>query len=164
MFGCDKIKDIDLYYYNADRMDIKEYDRIVSAYIRYYHLRANRCKFGFYLWTILKLVLVAVLPVIQAVKLLDEFPWFVTAFSSGIFLIESILELWRFREKWILYRSTCNSLISVQRQFMGKNVEGTNERRREYIEIVEGIIGEEGKTWGEMTKDAKIKDNFSSRK
>lgn len=161
MFGCSKIKDIDLYYYNADKMDIKEYDRIVSDYIKYYHFRADRCKRGFYFCTVLKLMLIAILPIIQAAELLETLPWCIAAFSSGIFLIESILELWRFREKWILYRSTCNSLISVQRQFMGKGAEGVNEKRQEYIDIVEGIIGEEGNAWGKMVRETKEgKKNF----
>lgn len=154
----EKLKDIELYYY-LDKTNIEDYDQIVSSYIKYYHFRARKCKNSFYFWSMLKLLMVAVLPVIQSAGLLENLPWVVVAFSSGIFLIESILELWRFREKWILYRSTCNSLLSVQRCFMSSQEDGINEKRLEYIKIVESIIGEEARTWNDIAKNEKKEKN-----
>lgn len=149
------MEDIGLYYYNTCENSIEEYDRVVKSYIKYYHLRARRCKRGFYFWSVLKLILLAIMPVLQAAGVLVSITYLVAAISSGILLIESILELWRFREKWVLYRSTCNQLMSIQRFFMESRANDVDKKRLEYVEAVEAIIGDEARSWREISKDVK---------
>lgn len=152
MFGNEKIKDITLYYAVTDKITIKDYDKIVSNYIQYYNFRARRCKAGFYCLTVIKLLIISFIPIFDAMEIFDKIHWGITAFSSGIFFVESILEMCRVREKWILYRDTFNKLISVQRYFMGSTIKEIDENRLNYIGLVEDIIGEEAKNWYEIIK------------
>lgn len=143
------------YYCNSRDRDIKEYDKVVSSYITYYHVRASRCKYTFYIFSLIKLVLLACLPIFQAAKLLEEMPWFIQIFSSIIFIIESALEILRLKEKWILYRSTCNNLMSIQRQYAGIGKRNWDERTLDYINAVEEVINGEARQWVELSKAAK---------
>lgn len=152
MFGDKKIKNIDLYYFSTDKRNVEDYDHIVSNYIKYYHFRARRCKVGFYFWSVMKLCLIALMPVIQAINSFENSSWIIPVCTSGLFLIESILEIWRFKEKWILYRDTCNRLTSIQRQFMGSTAEGIDDERLIYIGLVESLIEEEVRNWYEMSQ------------
>ena len=142
------------YCCNGGGCDTKDYEEVVLAYIEYYHVRARRCKCGFYIFSVIKIVLIGMLPVLQAAGIVNSIPWIIAIFSSGILITESILELWRLKEKWILYRSTCNRLMTVQRQDVGKR-ENSGKEMEEYIAAVEAIISGEGDKWIEVSKDKK---------
>ncbi|MEY8483887.1 DUF4231 domain-containing protein [Lachnospiraceae bacterium 48-21] len=142
------------YCCNGGGCDTKDYEEVVLAYIEYYHVRARRCKCGFYIFSVIKIVLIGMLPVLQAAGIVNSIPWIIAIFSSGILITESILELWRLKEKWILYRSTCNRLMTVQRQYVGKR-ENSGKEMEEYIAAVEAIISGEGDKWIEVSKDKK---------
>ncbi len=146
------------YCCNGERGATKDYEEAVLAYIEYYHVRALRCKCGFYIFNVIKIILIGMLPVLQAAGVVNSIPWIIAAFSSGILITESILELWRFKEKWILYRSTCNRLMTVQRQYAGK-WGNSGKEMEEYIAEVEAIISGEGNKWIEVSKDKKHKED-----
>lgn len=144
--------EIRYYCCNCGGYETKDYEEVVLAYIEYYHARARRCKCGFYVFSVIKIVLIGMLPVLQVAGIVNSIPWIIAIFSSGILITESVLELWRFKEKWILYRSTCNRLMTVQRQYVGKR-ENSGKGMEEYIVAVEAIIGGEGDKWIEVSKD-----------
>lgn len=142
------------YCCDGGKYEMKDYEQTVLAYIEYYHVRAKRCKFGFYIFSLVKIILIGMLPVLQAAGVVDNISWIIAAFSSGILITESVMELWRLKEKWILYRSTCNHLMTIQRQYAGK-FGNSREEMEAYIEAVETIISGEGNKWIEVSKDRK---------
>lgn len=140
-----------------------EYNKAVSAYIKYYHIRAKRCKYAYYVLSLIKIMLVGTLPVLQAVGIIDTCSWLVAAFSSGILILESTMELFKLRDKWRLYRNTCNQLMTVQRKYTGERVSifEAKTKAKEYIATAEAIINGEAGMWLEISKDTK--ENKESR-
>ena len=53
---------------------------------------------------------------LQVIGILDQYAWTVTGLSPIVLFVESFMEMTRFREKWLMYRNTCNQLLSIQRQ------------------------------------------------
>lgn len=137
-----------------------EYDKVVAAYIIYYNSRSMRCKWSFYVISLMKLILLGMIPVLQTMGAAISFPWLVTSFSSGIIFLEAVQELFRLKEKWILYRNTCNSLLSVQRQYTGASQVKFDSKTIEYIAAIEEIIGEEARQWLEMSRERKQNQNI----
>ena len=45
-----------------------DYDKIVQSYIKYYHIRAQKCKQFYYAFTIIKIALAASIPVLQMIS------------------------------------------------------------------------------------------------
>lgn len=134
-----------------------EYDRIVSIYIKYYHMRAKKCKMLFYTGSVIKLGLLGVIPVFQVTGTFTKSPGLLTVLSSGAVFVEGCMVLFRLQEKWILYRNTCNRLLSVQRQYNGTRDREPDSQMLEYIAAVEEIIGDEARQWMEMVRDKKQK-------
>lgn len=141
------------YCYGGDSGE-RDYDQVVSEYIEYYHTKARRCKFGFHVFSLIKIMLIGIMPVLQAAGIVEDVPWTIAALSSGILVVESVIELWRLKEKWILYRSTCNRLMTLQRQHKGRSGKPDKEME-EYIAMVEAVINSEGDSWIELSKDKK---------
>lgn len=87
--------------------------------------------------------------------IVEKMPWLVAVFSLGILFIESVLEVWRLKDKWILYRSTCNNLMSIQRQYAGIGKKKLDARTIDYINVVEAVINGESGQWIELSRDMK---------
>lgn len=132
---------------------------MVTSYIEYYHMRARGCKAAFYTTNIMKFLLLGLIPVLQVAKLFEGSSWVLTAITSGIVFIESIQELFRMKDKWVLYRDSCNKLLSLQRRFLGGGGTQSEEERKQYISDVERLIGEEAGLWLGMAKEEKKKEN-----
>ena len=133
------------------------YLEIVDAYIVYYHMRAQKCKIQFYVFNVVKYLTLAIIPVIQALGGIDKYPWIATISASVCLFIETILKLWRTEEKWILYRSTNNTLMSEKRQYITSKgsynkVEDSFEL---FVERVESIIDDEAHKWVATFKEKK---------
>lgn len=155
----DKNKKVGIHQYCCDRGICRRdnYDKLILAYIDYYHKRALKCKWAFLIISLAKIILIGMLPVFQMTEVLGNFPWIITVLSSGTLIIESILELWRLKEKWILYRNTCNRLMAVQRQY-AETIEDKDSDLEKYISAIEYIINEEGNKWLETFRDKRTKN------
>lgn len=146
--------------YGMDR-DNEKYDDIVQAYIIYYHKRATRCKWEYYVMNTIKLVGIALIPVLQAIGILDQYAWTVTGLSAIVLFVESFMEMTRFREKWLMYRNTCNQLLSIQRQnamHTYKEEDEKYEARLQYVQAVEELVGDEAKQWYAVNKKEERKN------
>lgn len=121
----------------------------MDTYITYYHIRAKRCKICFYVCNIIKCSALAIIPVIQVCGGMEKYSWFGTVSASICLLVETILKLFRMEEKWILYRTTANALMSEKRKYMVSD--GFKKNPREYFEEfvtnIEAIIDGEGHKW-----------------
>lgn len=139
------------YYFQKDDTIEHDYLKIVGYYIEYYHFRASKCKYEYYGFNIAKYIALAAIPVIQSFGGIGKYPWIATIASSVCIFLESILKLWRTEEKWILYRSTSNRLMSEQRQYVTKRGKyyKKEDEFAEFIERVEGIVDEEARQWVE---------------
>lgn len=131
----------------------EELPGIVLAYIDYYHNRANLYKYAYRGLSILKYLALAVIPVIQASPAADKFSWTVAIFSSLCILLDSVINLFQMKEKWILYRNTNCKLMSEQRQYqlrMGGYYGLDSEKMMQlFVSRIEEIVGGESKEWRE---------------
>lgn len=130
-----------------------EYMEIVDNYIEYYCLRAHRCKIQYYTLNIIRLVALALVPVLEILNESIPFQWTTVLASSIAILMEGIIVLWRVRKKWALYRDTYNRLLRAQRKYMVKrkesnqNADENSKEFDEFFELVESIIQSEGNQW-----------------
>lgn len=136
-----------------------DYDKVVQQYIVYYHRRAVRCKWEYYILNTIKFIIIAGLPVFQVVGIADKFKWSVTAASSAILLLESFTGMVHFKDKWILYRNTCNQLMSIQRKHYFYEEDKIDDCILQYMQEVESVIGEEAKIWYDTSSKSKEKKN-----
>jgi len=131
----------------------EELPDIVLAYIDYYDNRADLYKYTYRILSILKYAALAVIPVIQISSAASDFPWIVAIFSSLCILLDSIINLFQMKEKWILYRNTNCKLMSEQRQYllhMGGYYGLDNEQCLQmFVSKMEEIVGCESKEWRE---------------
>lgn len=132
-------------YYFTDYANVKEnYLSIVKCYIEYYHRRARNCKRQYYICNMLKYLALAIIPVTQVIDSTKNLPWIAAVSSSLCIVIESILKLWRTQEKWILYRTTYNMLMSEQRQYIAL---GEEYKFDMFVQRVEALIDNEAYKW-----------------
>lgn len=105
----------------------------------------------------IKYLTLAVIPVVQGVQKIAEHTWVATISASVCLLIEAMLRLWRTEEKWILYRSTNNTLMSEKRQYVtSKGIyKNANDPCEILVERVESIIDDEAHKWVATFKETK---------
>ena len=132
----------------------------ISNYIKYYHLRAWKCKVAFYSFNVIKIVSVASIPVLQTFEPTDSGTCIVVASAVSI-LMESLIALFHLHDKWSLYRGANNALLKEKREYdMGqgkyKDKEDEDEKFTLFFNEVEGIISNEGEKWSKIIKEKKI--------
>lgn len=148
---------MDSYYLTEQtRKKDREYLDIVSNYIKYYHKRADGYRNWYLALSTIKLVALSVIPVMQASEWLSGFPWIAAVASSGCLFVESVTGLFHMRDKWHLYRSVENRLMSEERQYASKKGTYFHDKKRfhTFVENVKHIINEEGLEWKQMMKKA----------
>ena len=69
-------------YYYPGYMD--DYDKIVQSYIKYYHIRAQKCKQFYYAFTIIKIALAASIPVLQMISVVKKYPVILAIVAAAI--------------------------------------------------------------------------------
>lgn len=147
----------------------QDYFEVVSNYINYYSRRAQRCKNQYYGANIVKFIALASIPVIQMTNIAISRPWIAGSASAVCLFVESIMALWRTREKWIMYRDSYNMLTNEQRQYAigyGKYY-GERKQFQEFVVNVEKIISDEARKWSETVREKKDeqdnnKENYES--
>lgn len=144
-----KTEKIDLYCLNYVGATEQDYLKVVSNYIIYYQEHAKIYKVQYYALSILKIVVLMLIPVIQTISQVAMFSGFAALSSSICLALEAIMSLFHLKEKWILYRNTNNALLSEQRQFAtcsGKYCE-VKECFKMFVLNVEEIIDAEAREW-----------------
>lgn len=152
----------DLYYMDEkSTAEVKreKYLDVVHNYIRYYYTRAGHYKAWYLGLSVVKFVVLAVIPVSQTVPQIIELPWIVAGASSLCILLESLIELFGMKNRWILYRKVGNELMREERQYVtgtgayvGKNEE---EGFGIFVPNIENIIGNESSDWSRMVQEVK---------
>ena len=138
-------------YYYPGYMD--DYDKIVQSYIKYYHIRAQKCKQFYYAFTIIKIALAASIPVLQMISVVKKYPVILAIVSAAIVVIESFLVMTRSVEKWSLFRNNCNRLLQIQRVNAIKcaDSQSLTDEKRVYIQEVESVLDDEARRWNQLT-------------
>lgn len=98
---------------------------------------------------------------LQAIGMLDQYAWTVTGLSAIVLFVEPFMEMTRFREKWLMYRNTCNQLLSIQRQNAMHTYRKEDEKyesRLQYVQAVEELVGDEAKQWYAVNKKEQRKN------
>ena len=98
---------------------------------------------------------------LQAIGMLDQYAWTVTGLSAIVLFVEPFMEMTRFREKWLMYRNTCNQLLSIQRQNAMHTYRKEDEKyeaRLQYVQAVEELVGDEAKQWYAVNKKEQKKN------
>ena len=76
-------------------------------------------------------------------------------------VLEGINALFRWQEKWVLYRNAQNALMREIRQFVVR--EGIYQDEEKgfslFVETVEGIIDDEARKWNSYMKEQKEQKN-----
>lgn len=152
--GTSYNNDISLYYSEKGEGEERDYLKIVSNYITYYHLRAKRYKLQFYIFNTLKFVVLLILPILQSIECIASIPAITVAASSSCLFIEAILQLWKTKDKWIQYRNTNGMLMREYRKYMTKTEIYSKQGAAfdAFVENVEKIIDDEARKWCEIVK------------
>lgn len=133
----------------------EEYMGVVDNFIEYYGYRARKCKIQYYTLNIIRLLALALVPVLEVLNESISFQWAVVLASAIALLMEGIISLWKVRKKWVLYRDTYNRLLREQRKYVVKRNERnrmpyeTSEDFNKFFDLVESIIQSEGDKWKE---------------
>lgn len=159
-----KYKLADTYYYTAEKptegTTEAGYLKIVKNYIRYYYKYAERYKWWYLCLSIIKFLILAMIPVSQTIDALTSFPWITASASSLCILLESVTELFRMKEKWILYRKAGNDLLREEREYVtgtnGYSNKSEKEKFEKFVENAENIISEEASKWNRLLQTAKV--------
>lgn len=154
-------KSAEIYYiqgrFAIDRFE-NDYLRVVHNYIHYYYRTAEIYKWWYLVLCVVKLLILATIPVIQTISQMGGFPWVTAGLSGVCILLESVIQLFKMKEKWILYRRAGNDLMHEERKYvMGVGMYHANEQERmeRFVECVESLIINEAYKWNEMIQSIK---------
>lgn len=143
----------------AEEKNKAEYFRVVHNYVQYYYKRASLYKIWYLGLSVTKLLILAMIPVSQTFAKLSDLPWIAAGASSLCILLESVIELFRMKEKWVLYRKVGNDLMREGRQYAMKagayQDEDEEKNFRIFVVNAENIIGEESSSWKQMIQNIK---------
>ena len=153
----------DLFYIKKNDVklpeDEKEYLCFVYHYIQFYYNIAEYYKVWYRFLSVVKIMILAFIPVSQACDYLVKFPWVIALASSMCILLESVAALFNMKDKWILYRKVGNILMCEERKY----VTGTGAYQQEdkvknfklFVENTENIISSEADDWNQMVQSTK---------
>lgn len=143
----------------AKEMNKEEYFGVVHNYVKYYYERARVYKVWYLGLSVTKLLILAMIPVSQTFTQLSDLPWIAAGASSLCILLESVTELFRMKEKWVLYRRVGNDLMREGRQYAMKagvyQDEDEEKNFRIFVANAENIISEESTSWKQMIQNIK---------
>lgn len=141
----------DIYYqFNKRCEDVQQdYLKIVENYIEYYHRRASKCKSLYYCVSTIKIILIVIIPVIQLCNQSVIVKIISVLLSALVLAIESLLALYKSKDKWFLYRETCNVLMSELRKFRINSgcCTACNDMFEEFVQTIENMIHDEARKW-----------------
>lgn len=139
------------YQFNEECEDVqRSYLKIVENYIEYYHRRANECKYLYYTISTIKIVLIALIPAIQLCNNSIVIKIISVLVSALVLAFESLLALYKSKDKWFLYRETCNILMSELRKFKINSKYCTiccSDVFEEFVQTIEDMIHDEARKW-----------------
>lgn len=133
---------------------MEELARVALLYIDYYHDKAQLYKYAYRGLSVVKYLTLGAIPVIQVIPAAKRFPWTVAVLSSMSIMLDSIINLFQMKDKWIIYRKTDSRLLSEQRLFtlLAGEYYGLDEEQsqQKFIGKFEEIVGCESNEWSEI--------------
>lgn len=134
----------------------EEYSKTVNHFIFYYHKRAQVYKIWYLSLNVIKLILLALIPISQTLKVQIDLAWLVTGSSSLCILLESVTKLFLMRNKWLLYRKTETDLMHEKRKYAtGTGVytgRSDPDKFNIFVYNVESILGNESSDWYDIAQ------------
>lgn len=137
------------------------YEEVVFEYIAYYRRRAKFYKRMYITLAVIKIMLLAIIPISQVFETTKQYGWISAVASSLCIMLETISETFHMRKKWILYQHTNNLLMSEQRFYKSAAGEYSDlseeERFPRFVNNVEKILNTESSDWRETVNSYKEK-------
>ncbi len=159
--GKKRFQSVDSYFMekqSTEEMNRAKYFKVVHNYIQYYYKRADKYKKWYLTLSVGKFLVLAVIPVSQTLTQSVSLPWLAAGASSLCILLESVTELFRMKDKWILYRGVGNDLMSEERRYVMKagvyQDEDEEKNFRLFVANAENIIGKEASSWSRLSEKA----------
>ena len=154
-------KEVHQYYIQELDAEREAYVEVVSNYIDYYNSRAFRCKMLFYGTNFAKIVGLAGITFVKVIeKDGSNFSTVAAVITTLCLVLEGAMALFRWQEKWILYRNAQNALMKEKRQFAVR--EGIYSNTEDYFSLfvmtVEGIIDDEARKWNSYMREQQQKN------
>lgn len=155
-------KEVHQYYIQKLDAEQKDYLEVGSNYIEYYNSRAFRCKISFYSTNLLKILGLSGVTLVKIIGNEEiDFSTIAAIITTMCLVLEGINALFRWQEKWVLYRNAQNALMREIRQFVVR--EGIYQDEEKgfslFVETVEGIIDDEARKWNSYMKEQKEQKN-----
>ena len=145
-------RNIDKYIVLDNNKSESGYEQCIEEFMNYYDGRSKKYKRIYFVWTIIKLLAIASIPLAEIFKMdISETNWIVIAASAIIIFCESLLEKTKARDKYLSYRSTCDKLMSEQRMYKTQcgYYKEVHDVLNEYVKRIEHIIEIESGNWKE---------------
>ncbi len=130
------------------------YEQSVKWYIK----KANCLKICYYLFNILAFLSLGIIPIINSIPYTNDYHKIIVNIFSGLSATAtSFISLFKFKEKWIHYRTIAEVLqteLSIYTESAGKykNLSDSIKNKR-LVETIEKIMTTEHKQWKEIIKN-----------
>ena len=147
-----KMKDNNINEYITNRVDDQ---------IKYFNEKAIKNKKIFYFWKIIIIVLSSLITILSIYSNINEcVKYTIIIISVIITAIESIHSLFHSDRLYIIYRSTCESLIREKNLFINNaniySKQSEKEKFTMFVDNIEYILARTNTTWNdEVSKDNK---------
>lgn len=147
--------------YYIQELDAKQEDylKIVSNYIEYYNIRAFCCKMSFYITNLAKILGLSGVTIVKMIESDgNNFSTIAAIIAAMCLILEGVNSLFRWHEKWILYRNVQNILMGEVRKFVVKKgiYQDEDNSFSIFVETVENIIDDEAHRWHHDMTNQKI--------
>jgi hypothetical protein len=140
-------------------MDTKTYlESRVQNQIEYFNTKSATCKKKHQWLQVISIICSLAVPLLVGyVTQHDWLKYVVGAFGAVVALAESLQALYKFKENWLSYRSTAESLI--RERFLFETKAGQYAKATDaypsFVEQVENILAAENRIWLQHTKTEK---------
>jgi hypothetical protein len=144
-------------------MNQEEYinDRLEDQ-IKWYNANSKLNKNYYQTFKIIEIVLAAILPFLIALSENNYSIKIISGIMSILVgIIASVLIAFKFHEKWIQYRTTCENLRHEKYLFATKSsIYSSNDNFKVFVERVEFIISKENSDWTQLviSTESKVKN------
>mgnify|MGYP005779136079 FL=1 len=137
------------YFGSANKMSDQDYVELIQTIVIYYDRRAKHYKHLYLSFAIMRIILLAFLPVLSLIEFYSWSSVVIASISAVALVLESVSSVLGCRNKWETYRRACDCLCMEHRLYaMDSGIYEQEEKRlQNFVVNCETIIREEGEMW-----------------
>ncbi|MCM3396443.1 DUF4231 domain-containing protein [Oceanobacillus profundus] len=138
-------------------MDIKKDDYLndrLEDQISWYDEKSSSSQMKYKILKMFEIILASLIPVLSIFsKDVIQITWIIAIIGGSITIIESWLNISKYHENWIEYRSICETLRHEKYMFLTKTgVYSVEDPFPFLVERIESIISKENVNWANLNK------------